>query len=358
MKKICFFIGSMNRGGAERVISLLANHYADKGWDTSIVMLLHSEVGYELNPAIRIQDISNDQKLPVLRLPALTLACRRLLKQEKPDAAVAFTSVICAIVGSAAAGLGLRIIASERNDPAHDRRFLPFRMVLNATYAHCAGTVFQTERARRCFPAFVARNSVIIPNPVQTTVQAADRKRPRIVNIGKLEKQKNQRMLLDAFGLLAESYPAYILDIYGEGSLRAELQQQIDAMGLHERAKLRGNVPDVHREIADAEVFVLSSDYEGLSNALIEAMMMGLPCVSTDCAGSDEAIVNGESGLLVPVGDAGMLSRAMELLITDRLLAGRLAENGKKSAEPYRTERVVREWENVIEGGCEKRICG
>ena len=178
---------------------------------------------------------------------------------------------------------------------------------------------------------------------------AKEAKEWKIVSVGRLDAQKNQKMLIDAFAKMKEKFPNYKLYIYGEGSLRTQLSKQIKMLGLSGNVILKGNVLDIHSQIADASMFVLSSNYEGLSNALLEAMMMGLPCISTNCAGSDEVIVDGINGVLVPVGNVDALSAAMIKIADDKSFAHRIGLVARNTAEVFKTENVMEQWISVIE---------
>jgi glycosyltransferase involved in cell wall biosynthesis len=166
--------------------------------------------------------------------------------------------------------------------------------------------------------------------------------------VGRLEQQKNRRLLIEAYSDVYKNHPEYTLDIYGEGSQENELKKLISELKLDNSIILHGNVNDVHRKIADAEIFVLSSDYEGLSNALIEAMMMGFPCISTDCAGAIDIIENGVDGFIIPIRNRQqMVERINELIETPSLRE----EFSKKSAEhskKFNVENVIVQWERLL----------
>lgn len=350
MKQIVFLTGSMGRGGAERVISLLSHQYVQKGWRVRILQLLHNEIGYALDGEVEVLDFSNDKVKAVLDMGRLIGKVRNFVKKEKPDAVVAFMAPICLIAGFACRGLKTRLVVSERIDPAQDARNPVFRMALNDVYAKADLTVFQTMRACNYFSEEIQKNSVIIPNPIQVKSLAQDDKALRIVTAGRLMPQKNQAMLIRAFERIYRKYPEYTLDIYGEGNLREALQEQINSLGLEKAVTLRGNVSDIHEQIKNATMFVLPSDFEGLSNALLEAMMMGLPCISTNCAGSDEVIRHGENGLLIPVGDENALLEAMEKIICDPELAQKLGRTAKADSAKFEVDKVIEQWCNAIEG--------
>ena len=349
MKNVVFVVTAMGRGGAERVISILSDDYAKRGFRVHIVMLWHNIVEYELNPNVNVVDLSDDKKSLLKNMPRLVLALRRLIKELRPVAVVSFVAHNSVLAWLAQMGLKTRFVASERIDPASTKRGALLRTAINASYAASDATVQQTERALRYFPKRVQKKSVIIPNPVRVSKEAECTAK-RIVTAGRLQPEKNQQMLIRAFAEVYKHHPDWRLDIYGEGRLRGELQALIEELGLSACVALPGNSPKLHEEIKDASLFVLPSNYEGLSNALLEAMMMGLPCISTDCAGSDEAIQNGENGLLVPVGDEAALVRAMREMIENPDRRAAMGRTAKTSADRYRVENVIAEWRKVIEG--------
>lgn len=350
MKNILFVIGSMSKGGAERVVSIMSDHYAGKGWSTSIMMLLNNRVEYEINPDVKLINLACTAAKGKFDAFRLIKEIRKYIKSSNPDVVVAFMGPIALTTWMACKGLNKRLIVSERIDPAKAHRNFIVKKLLNKVYAKSDCTVLQTKRAWSYFPRAVQKNSIIIGNPVKVQCVAAENYEHRIVTAGRLTDQKNHRMLIEAFDKVRKNHPEYTLDIYGEGPLRNELQALIDEKGISNCVTLVGNVTDLHKRMSTAEMFVLSSDYEGLSNALLEAMMMGLPCISTDCAGSDEVIKDGENGLLVPVGNGEKLAEAMLLLIESETCRNQLAEAAKMSVDKYKVENVIQQWTEVVEG--------
>ena len=348
MGKVLFVTGSLIRGGAERVTSILANDYAKRGWDVTVVMVLHSYIGYELDSRIKLIDISNDKKPIHLTYTSTVLKLRKIIKDTDPDAIVSLMWNVCLISGVANIGLKKKLITSERIDPSMTDRSFLLEKAIEAIYANSHCCVLQTNRAYSFFPDKIQRKSVIIPNPIEIT-KPAKYGRKRVISCGRLTEQKNHKMLIEAFSWISKDFPEWTMDIYGEGPLKDNLQSLINEKGLESRITLKGNVANLHEEISDAELFVLSSDYEGLSNALLEAMMMGLPCISTDCAGSDEAINNMENGILIPVGDTEALKDAMARLMSDRDLSMKLGKAAASSSQKYSSTSVIRQWREVIE---------
>lgn len=350
MSKITFVIGGMSRGGAERVISILANHYSEMGWDVDIAMLLLNKVEYKLNDRIRIVDMTMKTQNKLTGAPHWVWSFRNYVKKNDPDIIVSFVARINIVVLLATAGMNKKIIVSERNDPAMDGRSHFLDSLTKVLYKKARKIIFQTRRAAGHFEGEILKNSVIIPNPIAVKCFAQEKTKHKIVSVGRLAEQKNHKMLIEAFAEVVERHPNYELWIYGEGTLREKLVTTISECQLEDKVFLPGNIPDIHQKIADAEMFVLSSNYEGLSNALLEAMMMGLPCISTNCAGSDEYIEDGVNGLLVPVGDKEKMARAMERLIEDDVLRTSIGKAGKKSVEQCDSQIVMKKWCETIEG--------
>ena len=346
-KRILFILGSMSRGGAERVISILSDAYARRGWDVDIICLLSGRVEYDLHAHVRVLDFSGKTESRWARFPGWLKNIRQYIKNERPDVVVSFAARINIITQLAALGLGTRLIVSERNDPKQDGRSMLIRLATRLLYPNAAGVVFQTKRAQSYFPYL--KNACLIANPISVRAKASDVPTKKIVSVGRLTKQKNQKMLIEAFAAIASDYPEYKLEIYGEGELRSALQVQIEQLALQDRIRLPGNVLNIHERIQDAALFVLSSNYEVLSNALLEAMMMGLPCVSTNCAGSDEYIRHEQNGVLVPVGDRQALSEAISRMLQDRSYAQRMGACAHEDSLVFAQDTVIKQWFKAIE---------
>lgn len=348
MKKILFVTGSMGRGGAERVISLLSSYYIKNGWDVSIAMLLHNSVKYELPQEIKIVDCSskNGIKKGFLRV---IKKFRVFVQKEKPDVIVSFMAQNILISGIALIGIKIPFIVSERIDPASVKRNIIYKFLLNRIYEKSDLVIFQTKRAQKYFNKKIQNNSCIICNPIKIYSEKSKKSKHKIVSIGRLTDQKNQELLIRSFDIIHSKYPQYNLYIYGEGYLRNKLENIIKSLNLTESVFLPGSVSDIHEKIRDAELFVLSSNFEGLSNALMEAMLMGLPVISTDCAGSDEIIISGKNGLLVPINDKDKMVEAIEKIIEDSDLRQLLSKNAKESMQKYKEGNIIETWVNTIE---------
>ena len=347
-KKLIFFLGSMKRGGAERVISILSKKYAEKNWDTNIALLLSNGVEYELDQSTQIFDLTNERNSRIKNTIHWIKSIRSLVKRENPDVVVSFAARINILVLLSCIGLNKKVIISERNDPYSDGRGFVVNILTNILYPYAHSVVFQTKRAQGYFKKKIIKKSVIIPNPIEVDVKKLNTNSNKIVSVGRLEKQKNHTLLIASFKKVHNLYPNIELHIYGEGSLRDELMDQIIQLDLENKVYLQGKVADIHEKIKDALFFVLSSDYEGLSNALLEAMAMGIPCISTSCAGSDEYIDNNKSGILVPIGDIDKLTEAMEKFIIDVDFRNECGNAAQKESIHYSTDIVLKQWDEVL----------
>lgn len=348
--KIMFFIGDMKRGGAERVISILANHYAKKNWQVEIVFLLGSSNKYELDKRVKIINLSR-QGSYIKNLFFWIFNIRRCVLKERPDRIVSFIGRINYLVLTATIGIKIPIIVSERNDPKHDGRGKFLQFYGNICYKLAKAIVFQTNYEKLCFNSTLYKKSFIIANPIEicssSTIISSNNF--EIVTAGRLEKQKNQELLIKAFSIVNKKFPSLKLKIYGEGSLKNKLQSLITSYNLSDNIKLCGNVKDLHTRISKSTLFILTSEYEGLSNALIEAMMLGLPCITTDYSGADEIIKNNFNGIIVPRNNVLSLSNQIIFLLENKNLREKFSKNGLEVAKNYEKEIVLKEWEKVIE---------
>ena len=215
------------------------------------------------------------------------------------------------------------------------------------------GLVFQSEGARDFFPEVVKHKSIVIHNSVNVPQDKypipAIRER-RIINVGRLHPQKNQKLLINAFSKIAKSFPDYTLEIYGDGELHDELQGRINLCGLVDRVILHPSRKDIWDCIYKASLFVLTSDYEGMPNALMEAMALGLPCISTDCrpGGARTLIEDGKNGFVVPLRQTDNLAQAMTLCLSNPELSEKLAVNARKLSETHSEKVLFDKWERFV----------
>ena len=344
-------------GGAERQITMLANALADRGHDVQMLVLAENNPKYPISEKVHIIDLSGDEGTGKLRSIKRFFAYRQAIRQLSPDVSIHFnfqSAYFSAALPKTEVG---KVIYSERGDPGDAEYDGLMGAVRKLVLPHIDGFVFQSRGAQSYFDDEVQSRSIVIPNPVyvnRSDYPELTKRKKMIVSVGRLHKQKNQELLIEAFSRIAGSFPEYELLIFGEGELEAYLSQKIDVLGLQGRVRLMGTTRRLHEAIYDASLFVLSSDYEGLPNALLEAMALGLPCISTDCrpGGAREIICDGKDGLIVPIGDAEKLSEAMRSLLSNPEYAKQLAERAQESIARFRAGEVYGRWESFIEGCC------
>lgn len=339
--KIVFVIPNMTGGGTERVISLLSDEYIRMGIDVAIMQFAGYEHAYELNE--KVEDFSVAPKSngnPVVLVKRF-LNMRRYFKQN-PGCYI-FAFAVMGAVFSIIASMGLRryLLVGERNSPESCN----VKKLRNWAYRRADRITFQTSDGIAYFPEEIAKKAVVIPNPVDASVpdRYEGERIPKAVTAGRLHKQKNHALLLDAFAEFSRRFPEYELHIYGQGELEEELKKRADKLGIQDKVVWHGFCKDVKKEIRDARMFVLSSDFEGISNSMLEALSMGIPTISTDCpiGGARIYMEEGVSGLLVPVGDRAALAEAMSRIASDDALTETLSVNAVKIKERYSVTSIA-----------------
>lgn len=345
---IAFVIHEMTGGGAERVISVLANNMVKKGIDVTILMTAGAKVEYELDSRVRVIQVGDKTAgNPINFLKRIT-NLRSNFKNEVYDAIIAFEADTGFYSVIANAFMGNKLFVSERNDPARYNH----KLLRWFAYSKAKRVLFQTEGARNYFRGNIRDKGIVIANPLKEglpDVYHGDR-RKQIVAVGRLNSQKNYHVMIDAFEEFYRMHPDYSLHIYGEGELRENISRRIQAGNAAEAIILEGFCSNVNEKIRDAAMFVMSSDYEGMPNALMEAMAIGLPVISTDCpiGGPRELIEDGVNGLLVNIGDSNGIAKAMAKLADDTELATRIGVEATRIREKYNSDTICMKWIEAI----------
>ena len=351
MKKIDIITKAMTSGGAERVIAQLANYFTEQNVGCRIVTTDKREVMYPLDEKVKVVAIgkkSNNKAIDrVLRYKKI----RSVIQENKPDVVLTMPEDTGIYAILALIGTGIPVYVSERNNPWVMPNVKITRFLRKIAYPFAKGIIFQTEMAKSFFPQHIQKKGVVLQNPVDAKripePYIGERKKV-FVAVGRLEAQKNFPMLIKAFSEFHKEEKEYKLVIYGEGRERSNIESMVRQLHLENAVKLPGRNKDVLNCIKNCAAFILSSDYEGMPNALIEAMCMGMPVISTDCpsGGPRELIHNGENGLLIGVNNVDDMKKAMRQIIDSKSKA--FGENayltGKKLTEPS----IFEEWRNVL----------
>lgn len=341
MNKICVFIPSLEYGGAERVASYIANYLGDKNYEVTLFTTRKSEKEYILSDNVH-RIISNNKN-----------EIYRILKELKPEIAIVVFAPQIISLYRILKKLRIKWITSERNDPNNFAGKRITKICYQYLLTKADGVVFQTSQAKNYYKGRIRGYEKIIYNPLDLTKfpdSVSGMKRNVIINVGRLHPQKNQKLLIKAFKSIYERHPDYKLEIYGEGELRATLQTQIDSLDLSSVVKLMGSRADVLDCVKSGNIFVLTSNFEGMPNALIEAMALGIPVISTDCpcGGPRELIRDHKNGTLVPIEDENNLVSAIEELIISSELREQYSKEEVKIKELLNMDKIMSEWEGMI----------
>ncbi len=342
--KICFIIPSMVGGGAERVTANLANRLDEMGHEVNILMTASDDVEYELNENILVRQISRRTHGSFMGRVQRILTLRSCFKEDRKAVYISMDTETNMFAALATVFMSVNLVVSERSNPDKFRQ----KKLRNFAYLFVRKIVFQTNGARLCFSRRLQKAGRIIPNPIvsQNPENHSSERTKRFVAVGRLEPVKNYKMLLKAFSTIANKYMDYDLYIYGKGSQEQELRELCNQLQMNSRVHFEGFCDNVQERIKDATAYILSSDYEGMSNSLLEAMAMGLPVISTDCpvGGSRMLIEHGKNGLLTPVGDVNSMAAAMEHIIMAPQKAYEMGKEAAKVNEKYSIQRITNEW--------------
>nr|WP_310524352.1 glycosyltransferase family 4 protein [Polymorphobacter sp.] len=349
---IAFVVAGLGAGGAERVIALLASAFVDDGRAVTVIAFDREDdpVYHDFDPGVRLLRLGG-QPRGAASVVGRVRRLRAVLRAERFGVVISFLTKINVVTLLAMTGLGVPVIACERNNPQRQAGHPAWQFLLHRLYPRAAAIVLQTEASRACLPAAVARAANVIPNPVAVFGGVANESTRTLVAVGRFEHQKGFDLLLPAFAIVAQNQPEWRLAIWGDGPLRDAIAAQTRALGLEARVTLPGLSKTPGGWLAGAGAFVLSSRHEGFPNALGEAMAAGLPVVAFDCPfGPAEMICNDVNGLLVADGDAAALAAAMARLLGDAELRLRLGAAARLSARNFAPEAIFGQW-HALEAG-------
>lgn len=377
--KLVLVISSLEVGGAQRVMTTLANAWSQRFKKVLIITLDPTdEVFFPLDPKVRVipafpvkrgrlgpcrdTEVGEKWMREAVKGIQRVRVLRRLLSQYPTDVIVSFMEEINVITLLASRGRSTPVIVSDRLDP-NIRRWLspgkervrPYGVLRRITYPWAGAVVVQTEAAKAGFSKRLQRRVFVIPNAVRlspTSVQSFDQRTariPTVVTVGRVAKQKNQALLLRAFARLLPKHPRWRLMIVGDGPLRADLEQLVNELGIADRTAITGFQKEPQRYLQQADLFVLTSHAEGFPNALLEAMSLGLPVISTNCDfGPAEIIHDGKNGILVPCLDEDSLVQAMDRLMSDPALRKKLGDAALNVRSRYSFDSVLFLWDEVF----------
>lgn len=351
--KILFYINAIHHGGAERVMVNLATALSECGHDCILVTSITESWEYKVGANVKRISLYA-QNMPhsfIVRNINTTLKLRKVVREEKPDIVISFMAEPNFRAIIATLGTKSKSLVSVRNDPKKEYPTLLFEVAAKMLYPFADGVVFQTVEAKEWFPKRIQKKSRIIFNQVDAIFFDTKFKKNRkgIVTTGRLVPQKNHELLIRAFAKISNNIEENLI-IYGDGELDKTLKNLAENLGVGQRVFFPGATKNVQEVLSSAKVFVLSSNFEGMPNSLLEAMAIGLPCISTDCpcGGPRNVIEDGKNGILVPVDDVEAMANAIEYILNS---ADKLEEMGtmaKRKAEIFKPNVVLAEWKDYI----------
>lgn len=340
-------------GGAERQIITLANQLVERNHEVHMILLSDNKICYDLSSKVKIHSLLYAEKGNYFhRILRRRKALINILKELQCDIIVNFNFQSAYLLAFSSHKVLGKIIYSERGDPGDKEYKGLMGLIRSLALSHIDGFVFQSEGARNYFKNKHVRNcNVVIPNACFKSYEPYIGKRKKtIVNVGRLSKQKNQTLLIKAFALIADKYPDYNLDIYGDGRLKNNLEELIKTLNLQNRIYLKGTFTNISEIIRDSSLFVLSSDYEGIPNALIEALSLGLTCISTDCKpGGARTLINNEhNGIITPCGDIKELATAIDYCLSHPNESFEMGRNAMEISQILSPKNIYDKWDEYF----------
>ncbi len=345
--KIVLVIPTLIQGGAERVMSELANEFTNKGHEVHLCLLVGGEHFYALASAVKVYDLGFVNKGPLQRIVEeikVFLKLRALLKSVEPGFVLSFMSKYNVFTIMASSFLNINVFVSDRSNP---RKKLPYLTALlrRLTYRFATGVVAQTTLAKELIEKETGNKNVrVISNPLREFTSYPDIERKQIIlNVGRMVPEKGQKYLLEAFAKIKNS--DWELVILGDGPLKDDLEIQAKKLNISNRVKMPGSVKNVDEWLAKSSIFVFPSVSEGFPNALVEAMAAGMPCVSFDCdAGPRDLIENKKNGFLIPIGDIDSFKEAIKKLVNNVSLREKIGLESKLRTKDLKVEEIANKY--------------
>ncbi|MBE7046064.1 MAG: glycosyltransferase family 4 protein [Ruminococcaceae bacterium] len=358
--KILFMSGNLTDGGAQRVISVATSYLADKGHDVTLLLYTRNEKEYPLSEKVKVLSLASSpeeyKKISEINRILLT---RKLIKNTSPDVAIGFLEGGYGLFVSSF-GMRFKKVSSIRSNPRLLWTVKGLRATIDKLWFHSSDAIIvQTESQVPLMKKRLRKKCTVIANPVSD--EALKRAKgeseyencKKIIMAGRLATQKDYPVMINAMKKVVSKYPDVTLSIFGKGPLEGSLQAMIEESGLSDNILLKGWTNNTLDEYAKSDMYVMSSYYEGMPNALVEAMAMGLPCVSTDCeTGPSDIITDGDDGFLVPVKGVDALAerilQIIEMSPEERKTMGEKAHNAIK--DKFLSSKILNQWEELFEG--------
>lgn len=348
--RIMFMDATLDHGGAERVISILANKLVERGHEVEILLNYNERIWYQIDERVRVTIA--EKEVGSRKIYRQFLWRRKHIKTSESDVAVSFLAPFNMLNIITMIGIKIPLIVADRNDPQQVPINRVLRKVRDVLYNFADGVVLQNTKNKSYFSKRVQNKSAVIFNPIDLGDYEGkaliEKKAKKIVSVGRIIKQKNPALLINAFAKISDNYPDYTLHFYGDGDMLEEMQKKTKELNIGDKVVFEGSVSDVFEQIKDASLFVMTSNYEGMPNALLEAMCLGLPCISTNVSGAADVISNGDNGILINIGDENELVNKINLILSDSTIAETYAREAVRLSEELKVEKILDEWMSFI----------
>jgi glycosyltransferase involved in cell wall biosynthesis len=360
MLKIIFYINVLSNGGAERVMSVITSELAERGYECILVTTYKTDNEYHVSDSVKrvVLEKENEYHASKFKRNFLRIVkLRKICQEEKPDIVISFMTEANVRAIIATLCMKTKTIISVRTDPKRIYSSLKGRLIGKCVLPLADGCIFQTEYAKGWFPKRFQKKGRVIFNPIADKFY--NKKNVPIdnlvINCARLCDVKNHRMLIHAFSKVVNEVPDAKLKIYGDGEERDALCRLIEDSGLKNNVFLEGNIENIEDILAQAKLFVLSSKYEGMPNALMEAMAVGVACISTDCESGGPRTVFGEEfrDMLIKVGDEEALAIKIKEMLSSNECAG-VGKAMKERAGIFQKDYIVMQWIDYLESVAKK----
>jgi GalNAc-alpha-(1->4)-GalNAc-alpha-(1->3)-diNAcBac-PP-undecaprenol alpha-1,4-N-acetyl-D-galactosaminyltransferase len=366
--KLTLISSSLEVGGAERVISIIANYWSARGWKITILTFDDGSEPpfYDLNKGIDYRPLGIENRCGY-KLSAVGPNLRRIriLKKaivaSRPNVVISFGNRTNMMTLLACWGLKVPTIVNEHVHPAFGGLSKACQLLQKWSYHRASLITVQTHSGLSFFPSVQGYRTCVMPHPVaipssetiDSQLYTDDR---YVLAIGKLSPQKGFDLLIKAFAQVCDPHPEWTLTILGEGEMRSELEDLCLQLGLRDRVFMPGVVKNIDLHLRKADVFALTSRFEGFPVTLCEAMACGVPVIATDClSGPREIIHNGIDGLLVVTENVDALASGLDLLMSDPVKRQYLSHHAPSVLNRFGVEPVMAMWNSAIKQVMEGR---
>lgn len=350
--KVLFVLPDLGSGGAERVVSILASEFIKKGIDVSVLMLFGTNIHYEMPKQTCIKSLDLLQYSLFKRIGILRTCLINATRGVDKCSVFVMQDSCLKYVLAASFGLSIKVISSERNNPFIKGVSFFRRLKASIPYLLSDFTVFQTSEARSYYTFLSDKRCMIIPNPISVSNMHWEGgvTPEKLVSVCRLHKQKNLPMTLDVIESVKREFPNVHLNIYGVGELRDSIEELIALKGLKKNVTLCGATSNVIGVLSKSSIFISTSDFEGISNSMLEAMSIGMPIICTDCPiGGARMMLQNNAGILSPIQDSDSFSQKLLFLLKNEVFARELAQNAFKKSLDFTPEMIAKRWLSIVQ---------